>query len=86
MSNIDATKYAGQVLKVLIKENYQSQEEFAYEFGVELRTLSRYVNEGIGQVWRIQEFAEFFGVQMTVFCPVLPKNDSVLNSKERNEK
>ena len=74
MSTIDATKYAGQVLKTLIKENYNSQEEFAYDYGIDLRTLSRYVNEGIGKLWKVQELAEFFGVQMYVFCPPLPEN------------
>lgn len=75
MSDIDAALYAGKVLKRLIKENYSTQEEFAYDYGIELRTVSRYVNEkGITKTADMQEFAEFFGVQMYVFCPPLPEN------------
>lgn len=67
MRNIDASKKAGQILRRLIQENYSSQEEFAYDFGAELRTVNRYVNNGINKVNVIQELAEFFNVDVLEF-------------------
>lgn len=67
MRNIDASKKAGQFLRRLIQENYSSQEEFAFDFGAELRTVSRYVNNGINKVNVIQELAEFFNVDVLEF-------------------
>lgn len=69
MNEIDATKYAGEVLRKLIKENYSSQEEFAYDFGADIRTVSRYINDGITKFNTIQELAMFFDVSMRDFCP-----------------
>lgn len=69
MSEKDAALYAGEVLRRLIKENYPSQEEFAYSFHAELRTINRYINNGIGQVRTLQELALFFGVSMKEFIP-----------------
>lgn len=67
MCKVFQDMYAGQVLKRLIQENYSSQEEFSDDFGVALRTVSRYVNEGIDKVKVIQELAEFFGVPFRSF-------------------
>lgn len=67
MSNIDASKKAGQFLRRLIQKNYSSQEEFAFDFGAELRTINRYVNNGINKVNVIQELAEFFNVDVLEF-------------------
>lgn len=67
MSNIDASKKAGQFLRRLIQENYSSQEGFAFDFGAELRTINRYVNNGINKVNVIQELAEFFNVDVLEF-------------------
>lgn len=60
-------RMAGETLRRLIKENYSSQEEFAYEYGIELRTISRYINNGINKVNVIQELAEFFNISFTDF-------------------
>lgn len=60
-------RMAGETLRRLIQENYSSQEEFAYEYGTDLRTVSRYVNNGINKVNIIQELAEFFNVSFTDF-------------------
>ena len=59
--------HAGLVLKQLIKNNYTSQEEFAYDAGYEIRTVSRYVNNGINKLNVIQEIAEFFGMDFYSF-------------------
>ncbi len=69
MSEIDAAKYAGDVLRRLIKENYPSQEEFAFEYGADVRTINRYVNLGITKVPTIQSFAMHFNVSIKEFFP-----------------
>ncbi len=58
---------AGDNLRKLIRENYQSQEEFAYDYGTDVRTISRYINNGINKVDAIQELAEFFNIPFTAF-------------------
>lgn len=60
-------RMAGEALRKLIQENYASQEDFAYEYGADLRTVSRYINNGINKVNVIQELADFFGVSFTDF-------------------
>lgn len=67
MSDFDATKRAGEVLRKLIQENYDSQEEFAYDFGTDIRTVSRYVNNGINKISILQELAVFFHVDIVDF-------------------
>ena len=67
MSEITIQLQAGQYLKRLIQENYESQEDFAYDFGTDIRTVSRYVNKGINKISTIQELAEFFGVRFQDF-------------------
>lgn len=67
MAELSYSIIAGQKLKKLIKENYPSQEEFAYAYGAEIRTVSRYVNQGINKIDVIQELAEFFMVDFTYF-------------------
>ena len=70
MSRIDYSIKAGLVLKKLIKENYRSQEEFAEDIGYEIRTVSRYVNQGIGKISTGQEVAEFFGMDYLEFLQI----------------
>lgn len=67
MSDFDATKRAGEVLRKLIQENYASQEEFAYDFRTDIRTVSRYVNNGINKISILQELAVFFHVDIVDF-------------------
>ena len=67
MSKVDASKQAGIVLRRLIQENYPSQEEFAYDFGADIRTISRYVNQGINKVNALQELADFFQIELWDF-------------------
>lgn len=69
MSKVDAAKYAGSVLRKLIKENYASQEEFANDFGVDLRRVSDYVNKGINKLNLLQQLAEHFHVNLKDFIP-----------------
>lgn len=69
MSEIDAMKYAGEVLRKLIKDNYKSQEDFAFEFGTDIRNVSRWINNGINKVSTLQELAERFSVPLKYFLP-----------------
>lgn len=67
MTVLSPQKIAGENLKRLIKENYPSQEEFAFDYGTDVRTVSRYVNNGINKLDTIQELAYFFGVEYVDF-------------------
>ena len=67
MAELSYALMAGQTLKRLIKENYPSQEEFAYDYGADIRTISRYINNGINKIDVIQELAEFFYVPFYFF-------------------
>ena len=63
----DITKHAGEVLRCLIQKHYPSQEAFARNFGIEIRTLSRYINQGITKVTTLQELSDFFDVPLIFF-------------------
>lgn len=67
MKEMTMQQRAGAYLKKLIQENYASQEEFAYDFGTDIRTVSRYVNSGINRISTVQELAEFFDVSAVSF-------------------
>ena len=67
MSEVNFELIAGRRLKRLIAENYNSQQEFADDFGTDLRTVSRYVNVGIGKVSTLQELASFFDINIQDF-------------------
>lgn len=72
MNSYDPARCAGQALRHLIEKYYSSQEEFSYDFGMDLRTVSRYVNQGINKVGVIQELAEFFHVSFLDFFSTDP--------------
>ena len=67
MGEINFQQKAGLYLKKLIQENYSSQEDFADDFGTDIRTVSRYVNNGINKISTIQELSLFFGVSFQDF-------------------
>lgn len=57
---------AGAKLKQLIKQSkYKTQEEFAFEFGIDVRTIGRWINRGIDSLSTIEQIAEFFGVAVS---------------------
>lgn len=60
---------AGANLKRLIKNSkYKTQEEFAFEFCTDVRTVGRWVNKGIKNLDTIQQIAEFFDIDaLTLF-------------------
>ena len=67
MNSCTPQQKAGLVLKRLIQERYSSQEEFALDYGMELRTVSRYVNQGINKISVVQELADFFALEFEDF-------------------
>lgn len=75
MSNLSPEKVAGNALRKLIKDNYSSQEDFAWDYGLELRTVSRYVNNGISKLAVVDELATFFGMTWEEFL-TLGKEDN----------
>lgn len=63
MSEKTINQIVGANLKRLIKQSkYRTQENFAFEFGVELRTLSRWLNGAISDIGDIMEIANALGV------------------------
>ena len=64
----DLSLLAGANLKRLIKNSkYKTQEEFAFEFGTDVRTIGRWVNKGIKNLDTIQQIAAFFDVDALAF-------------------
>ena len=59
---------AGANLKRLIKNSkYKTQEEFAFEFGTDVRTVGRWIRGGINSLATIQQIAAFIGVDALAF-------------------
>ena len=55
----------GENLKRLIKESkYGTQENFAYEFGADVRTVGRWINKGIDKLSLVSQIADFFNVDV----------------------
>ena len=55
----------GANLKRLIKESkYGTQEEFAFEFGADVRTVGRWINCGIDKLSTIIQIADFFEIDV----------------------
>lgn len=67
MTQLSLRQKAGNALRRLIQENYATQEDFAYDYGLDIRSVSRYVNNGISKIDTIQEIADFFKVEYTEF-------------------
>lgn len=63
--NLDLSLIAGANLRRLIKESkYGTQEEFAFEFGTDVRTIGRWINKGIKNLDTIQQIAAFLKVDV----------------------
>jgi transcriptional regulator with XRE-family HTH domain len=59
---------AGANLKRLIKNSkLKTQDEFAYEFGTDVRTIGRWVNNGVKNLDTLQQLAAFFDVDVLTF-------------------
>ena len=64
---MDKRLLAGQNLRRLIKENGQTQQTFADDFFTDLRNVNRWINEGIKDIDKIQELADYFDVDFFDF-------------------
>lgn len=60
------SKIAGENLKQVIKVKYITQGDFAFDFGVEMRTLSRWLNNGITNLDTLQQITEFLQIEIAV--------------------
>ncbi len=67
MANLTPQLKAGQKLRELIARDFESQEDFAFAYGCDVRTVSRYVNQGIEKVGVIQDLALYFNVDFMAF-------------------
>ncbi len=67
MNNLSPQMKAGQKLRILIAENCSSQEKFAFDYGADVRTINRYINEGINKLDVIQSLADYFGISFEEF-------------------
>jgi len=64
---MNAEKLAGEKLRLLLKENDLTQEEFSKLFGIDVRTCNRFINEGITKVATLEELATFFNTKISDF-------------------
>lgn len=67
MTQLSLRQKTGNALRRLIQENYATQEDFAYDYGLDIRSVSRYANSGISKIDTIQELAAFFKVDYMEF-------------------
>ena len=64
-SYVDLGLVAGSNLKHLIKRStYKTQEAFAAAFGTDVRTVRRWINQGIRCLDTLQQIALFFDVDV----------------------
>ena len=52
------------VKRLIRSSKYGTQENFAYEFGAEIRTISRWLNKGIKNIDTLEEIANFLNVNV----------------------
>ena len=71
MDNMTPSLKAGQCLRHLIEQNYSTQEEFSLDIHAELRTVNRWINQGISKVDTIQYLANHFGLSFLEFFGVI---------------
>lgn len=69
MANENYTgKIIGENLRRILKENNMTQQSFADDYGLELRTVSRWINEEkLTNIMDIQALADYFDVSFTEF-------------------
>ena len=62
------------VKRLIRSSKYGTQENFAYEFGAEIRTVSRWLNKGIKNIDTLEEIANFLNVDV---FELLKKKDDI---------
>ena len=61
-------KITGNNLRRFLKETHMTQQSFADDYGLELRTVSRWINEEkLTNIMDIQKLADYFGVDFFDF-------------------
>ena len=65
----DPGLYAGKQLQLLMRKNHRTQEDFAENLNVDVRTVRRWIHEGISDIHRIFEIADFFGIDAQQMLP-----------------
>ncbi|MBQ7646446.1 MAG: helix-turn-helix transcriptional regulator [Clostridia bacterium] len=63
----DQALRAGEKLRLLLKEQELTQEEFAFDFNTDIRNVNRWINEGIKKIRTIQDLAEYFHISFVDF-------------------
>ncbi len=58
---------AGKALKKILNDNKISQQDFAFDYGCDIRTVSRYVNKGITKIQDIEDIAYYFDIELFDF-------------------
>ena len=67
MSRESYSIIAGKALKKILNTNNISQQSFAYDYGCDIRTVSRYVNNGITKIQDIEDIAYYFNIDFLEF-------------------
>lgn len=56
------------IRRLIESSSYKTQEEFAFRYGIDVRTVGRWVNKGVNNLKTIQQIAFFFDVDpVTLF-------------------
>lgn len=63
-NNQDLGLVAGANLKHLLTERRMTQEDFADEFGVDVRTVRRWVKGNLYDLRQLQQIADFFEIDV----------------------
>ena len=63
----DQALRAGEKLRLLLKEQGLTQEDFAFDFGVDIRNVNRWINEGVKKIRIVQDLAEYFHIGFVEF-------------------
>ena len=66
---IDPGIYAGKQFKLLMEKNNRTQERLAEDFNVDVRTVRRWIYEGISDIYRIYEIADYFEIDAQQMLP-----------------
>ena len=67
MTNLTPQQIAGKNLRKFISAKYKSQEDFAFEYGADIRTINRYINNGINKIDAIQDLSQYLHVSFKDF-------------------
>ena len=67
MADTSKALKAGQKLRQLIQESSMTQEQCAERYSMDLRTLNRYINQGITKVATVEEMANIFDIDFIEF-------------------